>query len=84
MTTPLEEQIKITAQKTPHPKCPRCYRYQPECNYNFDSLCDRCCAVIPEGHPSYEGIKASRKDQSGWTRSQWIERNHAIDPIAKP
>ena len=71
-------------KKTVHPKCPRCWRHLAECNYNFDNLCDRCCAMIPEGHDAYEGIKQKRLEQRNWTPQQWREHNHAISPDEWP
>lgn len=74
----------VRVSKTPHPKCPRCRRHLPECNYNFDNLCDRCCAMIPDTHPAFEKIKLSRAEQRNWTPQQWRERNHAISPEEWP
>jgi hypothetical protein len=75
--------FKIAVAKTKHPKCPRCYRYLIENNYNFDNLCDRCCSVILNyfpNHASVPYIKAKLAEQKSWTAAQWRARNREIDP----
>ena len=76
-----------TASRTPHPKCPRCYRHCPEGSYNFDNLCDRCCYVILRDYPEHAavaGIKASYAAQREMTPKERRIRNHGIDPAQWP
>ena len=68
--------VAITSLKDDpsYAKCPRCWRYTGEGRFNFDGLCDRCCAVIladyPE-HPSVLHIQAAyarQREDQGWQK----------------
>jgi len=45
-------EVKVT--KHDGVKCPRCWIYTYSMNYN--SLCNRCVAVLLEGFPNHESI----------------------------
>ncbi len=50
-----EIEVESLKNKDGYAKCPRCLKYH-QATLNFDSLCNRCVAILLKEHPEHESI----------------------------
>ena len=71
MTDAVDVEVVVLKEEDGWYKCPRCWHYTHEGQFNFNKLCDRCSNVMVSAHPDHpwvpEILKNKEEQRAMWT-----------------